>query len=70
MNFLVLGIVNEVLTVADLGGAPPTDQNFFNFLGFFKEILLKYWVGVPPRGDWHLLLGEVLDPPLVNEIEF
>ena len=26
---------------------PPTDQNFFNFRGFWK-ILLKYWVDAPP----------------------
>ena len=39
-------------TVADLGGAhparaPPTDQNFFNFIGFFQNISKKYWVGAP-----------------------
>ena len=26
-------------------------------------MLLKYWVGAPPR-DWRPFLGEVLDPPL------
>ena len=51
------------LTVADLEGAPPpTDQNFFNFIGF-SENTTKI-LGRRPSRDWHPLLGEVLDPPL------
>ena len=53
--------------MADLGGAPdahpPTDQNFFNFIGF-SENIIKILGRHPPR-DWRPLLGEVLAPPLL-----
>ena len=52
-------------TVAELGGGapgarPPMDQNFFNFMGFFRKCI--HILG------WHPLLRQVLDPPLANDL--
>ena len=44
---------------------PPMDQNFFNFIGFSENIKILGRRPPPPR-DWCPLLGEVLDPPLIN----
>ena len=58
-----MGNINN-RAVADLGGgAPRTDQNFFNFIGFFGKSI-KLLGRRPPPSDWCPLLGEVLDPPL------
>ena len=50
--------------VADLGGrsrcAPPTDQNFFKFMGVFRKCI-NIMGQRPPRG-WRPLLRQVLDP--------
>ena len=57
-----------ILAVADLGGRPPTAQNFLNFMQFFakfgKIICLR-----PPKG-WRPLLRGILDPPLIRAQEF
>ena len=45
-----------------LGTRSPMDQNFFNFIGFSKNIIIILGRRAPPR-DWRPLLGEVLDPP-------
>ena len=46
-----------LISVADLGGRPPTAQNFLNFMQFFAKFgKIICWrpprrVGAPPTGD-------------------
>ena len=53
--------------MADVRGAvstpPPTDQNFFNFIGFFRKCI-KYIGSAPPSKGSVPLLRQILDPPL------
>ena len=60
--------ITDHISVVDSGGgtpgaSPPTDQIFFNFMGFFRKCInILGWL--PPLRVWGPLLGQVLDPPL------
>ena len=43
----------------------PYGPNFFNFIGFFSENIIKILSRLPPQ-DWRPHLGKVQDPPLYN----
>ena len=46
------------------GGAPPMDQNFLNFMQFFRKSgKFVIWRPPPFLEGWHPLLRGILDPP-------
>ena len=47
-----------------LGMRSLSDQNFFNFMRFFRKWIKYIWLAPPSKG-WRPFLREVLDPPLL-----
>ena len=46
---------------------PPWGPKFFQFHAVFGKIWQNRML-VPPLGTWQPLLGEILDPPLISDV--
>ena len=66
-------MVDGVVIILDSGGskggrrgrAPPLGTEFSLISCSFRGILIKSYPGAPPE-SWRPLLGEILDPPLLE----